>query len=99
MGDQVVSGFSLASNWLRERREFSGSITKRSRVTPKKSRITSTFNWKNALSRYKKLILKKELFMLDPTLKQLNDNILMNFLMERLKYFVMINKCSRFLCK
>lgn len=37
--------------------------------------------------------------MVDPTLKQLNDNILMNFLMERLKYFVMINKCSRFLCK
>ena len=29
--------------------------------------------------------------MVDPTLKQLNDNILMNFLMERLKYFVMIN--------
>lgn len=28
--------------------------------------------------------------MVDPTLKQLNDNILMNFLMERLKYFVMI---------
>ena len=37
--------------------------------------------------------------MVDPTLKQLNDNILMIFLMERLKYFVMINKCCRFLCK
>ena len=37
-GDQV--GFSFASDWLREWREFSGPITERSKAKSMQSRIT-----------------------------------------------------------
>ena len=37
-GDQIVTGFSFAYDWLRECREFSGPITERRKAVPKQSK-------------------------------------------------------------
>ena len=49
-GDQVVIGFSFASDWLKERRKFSGPITERSEAKTKISQITFATPLKIALS-------------------------------------------------
>ena len=38
-GDQVAIGFSFASDWLRNRRKFSESITVRSKAKPKNTKL------------------------------------------------------------
>ena len=40
VGDQIVVGFTFASDWLIECREFSGPITEQSKVNEMQSRIT-----------------------------------------------------------
>ena len=39
-GDQVMIGFSFASDWLTKWREYSGPITERSKAKPRQSQIT-----------------------------------------------------------
>ena len=55
-GDQVTIGFSFASDWLREWREFPGPITQQRKAKLKRSLITFDTQLKVAL-------LKKKLFM------------------------------------
>ena len=49
-GDQVVIGFSFASDWLKERHKFSGPITERCEAKTKISQITFATPLKIALS-------------------------------------------------
>ena len=49
VGDQIVVGFTFASDWLIEWREFSGPITERSKAKPTQSRITCDVQLKAAL--------------------------------------------------
>ena len=48
-GDQVVIGFSFASDWLRKWREFFRPIAGRSKAKPKQSLITFNTQLKIAL--------------------------------------------------
>ena len=48
-GDQVMIGFSFASDWLTKWREYSGPITERSKAKPRQSLITFDSQLKIAL--------------------------------------------------
>ena len=48
-GDQVMIGFSFASDWLTKWREYSGPITERSKAKPRQSQITFDSQLKIAL--------------------------------------------------
>ena len=49
VGDQIVVGFTFASDWLIEWREFSGPITEQSKVKLMQSRITFDAQVKTSL--------------------------------------------------
>ena len=54
-GDQVMIGFSFASDWLREWREFPGPITQQRKTKLKRSLITFDTQLKVALLKKKAL--------------------------------------------
>ena len=49
VGDQIVVGFTFASDWLIEWREFSGPITEQSKAKLMQSRITFDAQVKTSL--------------------------------------------------
>ena len=50
VGDQIVAGFTFASDWLIEWREFSGPITEQSKAKLMQSRITFDAQVKTSLA-------------------------------------------------